>query len=221
MRSRAEAAEEEIGRLARSLAAAEQRAGRAEAEHAAQELAEPDGDPVLAEELEIALAAVDSARQAVEAAKAVVEEAKGAVAGPNAALGAARAALSAARAADQKAQRQVAALEARFEALQLGLSRGADGGAALLAADGGTVTGVLGPVAAMMSVRPGAEAAVAAVLGAAAEAVAVESLQSAVDAVEFLRAREGGRADLVISAASPPPRPAPSRSPAPSGRPTW
>ncbi|WP_068926475.1 chromosome segregation SMC family protein, partial [Planobispora rosea] len=209
VRSRAEAAEEEIGRLSRSLAEAEQRAGRAEAELAAQEQAEPDGDPVLAEEVEIALAAVESARQAVETAKAVVEEAKGAVAGPNAALGAARAALSAARAADQEAQRQVAALEARFEALELGLSRGADGGAALLAADGGTVTGVLGPVAAMMSVRPGAEAALAAVLGAAAEAVAVESLQSAVDAVEFLRAREGGRADLVIAAAGPPPPPGP------------
>ncbi|GII00698.1 chromosome segregation protein SMC [Planobispora takensis] len=202
VRSRAEAAEEEIGRLARSLAEAERRAELAETEHAGQEQADPAADPALAEELEMALEAVDEARHAVEAAKAVVEEAKAAVAGPNAALGSARAVATAARAADQEAQRQAAALEARAEALELGLSRGADGGAALLAAD---LAGVLGPVAAMMTVRPGAEVAVAAVLGATAEAVAVESLQSAVDALEFLRAEQEGRAALVVAAGGPPP----------------
>ncbi|WP_433243920.1 chromosome segregation protein SMC [Streptosporangium sp. CA-135522] len=197
VRSRAGAAEEEIGRLARSLEEAEQRAERAQAEHDSQEQADPAADPALAEELEIALEVVEEARQAVEAARAVVEEAKAAVAGPNAALGAARAALGAARKADQEAQRQVAALEARFEALELSLARGADGGAALLAAD---LAGVLGPVATMLTVRPGAEVAVAAVLGAAAEAVAVESLQSAADAIEFLRSEGGGQAALVVAA---------------------
>ncbi|MBB2913829.1 chromosome segregation protein [Streptosporangium becharense] len=196
VRSRVTAAEEEIGRLRRSLEEAGQRAATAQAEHDSQELAEPAADPALAEELEIALETVEQARQAVDDARARVEEAKAAVSGPNAALGAARAALSAARGADQEAQRQVAALEARYEALELSLARGADGGAALLAAD---LAGVIGPVATMLSVRPGAEVAVAAVLGAAAEAVAVESLRSAADAVEFLRSTGGGRAGMVIA----------------------
>ncbi|GAA4188729.1 chromosome segregation protein SMC [Streptosporangium oxazolinicum] len=195
-RSRAGAAEEEIGRLRRSLEEAEQRAEEARAEHEGQERAEPSADPALAEELEIALETVEQARESVELARAGVEEAKAAVAGPNSALGAARAALAAARKADQQAQRQVAALEARFEALEMGLAGGADGGAALLAAD---LAGVLGPVATMLSVRSGAEVAVAAVLGAAAEAVAVESLQSAADAIEFLRGHDGGHATLVIA----------------------
>ncbi|WP_329428787.1 chromosome segregation protein SMC [Streptosporangium sp. NBC_01495] len=195
-RSRAGAAEEEIGRLRRSLEEAEQRAEEARAEHEGQERAEPSADPALAEELEIALETVEQARESVELARAGVEEAKAAVAGPSSALGAARAALAAARKADQQAQRQVAALEARFEALEMGLAGGADGAAALLAAD---LAGVLGPVATMLSVRSGAEVAVAAVLGAAAEAVAVESLQSAADAIEFLRGHDGGHATLVIA----------------------
>ncbi|GAA3418570.1 chromosome segregation protein SMC [Streptosporangium vulgare] len=195
-RSRAGAAEEEIGRLRRSLEEAEQRAEEAQATHDGQERAEPSADPALAEELEIALETVEQARESVELARAGVEEAKAAVAGPSSALGAARAALTAARKTDQQAQRQVAALEARFEALEMGLAGGADGAAALLAAD---LAGVLGPVATMLSVRPGAEVAVAAVLGAAAEAVAVESLQSAADAIEFLRGHDGGHATLVIA----------------------
>ncbi|MGC5010946.1 chromosome segregation protein SMC [Streptosporangium sp. DT93] len=195
-RSRATAAEEEIGRLRRSLEEAEQRAGTAQAEHDGQERAEPAADPALAEELEIALETVEQARESVETARAGVEAARAAVAGPDGALGAARAALTAAREADQRAQRQVAALEARFEALEMGLAQGADGAAALLA---GGLTGVLGPVAAMLSVRPGAEVAVAAVLGAAAEAVAVGSLQDAADALEFLRSREAGQASLVVA----------------------
>ncbi|WP_436760143.1 chromosome segregation protein SMC [Streptosporangium sp. V21-05] len=195
-RSRAGAAEEEIGRLRRSLEEAERRAEEAQATHDGQERAEPSADPALAEELEIALETVEQARESVESARAGVEEAKAAVAAPSSALGAARAALAAARKTDQQAQRQVAALEARFEALEMGLAGGADGAAALLAAD---LAGVLGPVATMLSVRPGAEVAVAAVLGAAAEAVAVESLQSAADAIEFLRGHEGGHATLVIA----------------------
>ncbi|MGW5488952.1 chromosome segregation protein SMC [Streptosporangium sandarakinum] len=200
-RSRAEAAEAEIGRLERSLEEALRRAETAQAEHDSQEGADPaSADPVLAalaEELEMALAAVEESRDAVERARELVDDAKAAVAGPTSALGAARSALAAARKAEAEAQRQVAALEARREALELSLARGVDGGAALLAAD---LAGVLGPVAAMLAVRQGAEAAVAAVLGAAAEAVAVESLQSAADAIDFLRGRDGGRADLVIAA---------------------
>ncbi|MEU0517056.1 chromosome segregation protein SMC [Streptosporangium sp. NPDC006007] len=208
VRSRAGAAAEEIGRLTLSLREAGQRAERARAEHDDQERADPATDPALAEELEMALETVDQAGQSVDRARAVVEEAKAAVAGPHAALAAARAAVGAARKADQEAQRQVAALEARFEALELGLAGGADGAAALLAAG---LAGVLGPVATVLTVRPGAEVAVAAVLGAAAEAVAVEDLQAAADALDFLRSGGGGRAALVIAAdgARTPPDPVP------------
>ncbi|GAT67496.1 chromosome partitioning protein Smc [Planomonospora sphaerica] len=202
-RSRTEAAAEEIGRLTRSLTEAEHRAELARAERDGQEQADPAVDPALAEELEIALEAVESAGLAVEAAKAAADEARAAVGGPNAALSAAGAALAAARTADQEAQRQVAALEARSEALELSLAKGTDGGAALLAAAGEPGTGVLGPVATLLTVRPGAEAAVAAVLGAAAEAVVVGSLQSAVDAMELLRATGQGQASLVIAAEGP------------------
>ncbi|MEV4529357.1 chromosome segregation protein SMC [Streptosporangium sp. NPDC049304] len=217
-RSRAGAAEEEIGRLRNSLREAEQRAEEAQAEHEGQERAEPSADPALAEELEIALETVEQARESVESARAGVEEAKAAVAGPNSALGAARAALTAAREADQRAQREVAALGARFEALEMGLAGGADGGAALLAAD---LAGVLGPVATMLSVRPGAEVAVAAVLGAAAEAVAVDSLRSAADAIEFLRGHEGGHATLVIASGGAGKTPAGSPVPVPVTGAEW
>ncbi|MBB4918583.1 chromosome segregation protein SMC [Streptosporangium saharense] len=195
-RSRAGAAEEEIGRLRLSLEEAAQRAEHARAEHEGQERSEPETDPALTEELEIGLEAVEQARRAVEEAKAVADGAKAAVAGPNAALASAKAAVGVARKADQEAQRQVAALEARLEALQLSLASGTDGAAALLAAD---LAGVLGPVATMLTVSPGAETAVAAVLGAYAEGVAVESLQAAADAIDFLGRRDGGRAALLVA----------------------
>ncbi|GGK69790.1 chromosome partition protein Smc [Sphaerisporangium melleum] len=206
VRGRARAAEEEIGRLAKALAEARQRSERAREEHDAEQEAEPAADPALAEELARAEQGVEQAKAAVEEARAAVEEARAAVEAPRTALSQARTALSAARAADQEAQRAVAALEARRDALRMGLAEGADGGAALLASG---LSGVLGPLAAMMTVRPGAEVAVAAVLGAAAGAVAVESLSTVVDAVELLRAEEAGRAALVVAATDAVPRPAP------------
>ncbi|MEV7964662.1 chromosome segregation protein SMC [Sphaerisporangium sp. NPDC088356] len=206
VRGRARAAEEEIGRLARALAEARQRSERAKEEHDAQELSEPAGDPLLAEELARAEEGVAEAKAAVEEARAAVEEAKAAVDGPRRAFAEARSAMSTSRAADQEAQRAIAALEARRDALEMGLSQGADGGAALLSAG---LSGVLGPLATMMTVQAGAEVAVAAVLGAAAEAVAVESLSTVVDAVELLRAEEAGRAGLVIASDAAVPRPAP------------
>ncbi len=92
----------------------------------------------------------------------------------------------------------MAALRARREALELGLAKG-DGGAALLEAD---LAGVLGPLAASLQVRPGAEPAVAAVLGPLAESIAVTSVDTAVDALELLRAKEAGQATLLV--ATPP-----------------
>ena len=69
--------------------------------------------------------------------------------------------------------------------------------AALLAATG-TVSGLLGSVAAILTIEPGAEAAVAAALGAAADAVAVDSIDSAVDALDLLKRDDAGRAGILV-----------------------
>ncbi|ETK31781.1 AAA family ATPase, partial [Microbispora sp. ATCC PTA-5024] len=111
------------------------------------------------------------------------------------ALAAARSAVAAARGADQESQRAVAALQARCEALEMSLASGVDGAAALL---GAGLSGVLGPVATLLTVRPGAEAAIAAVLSV--DGVAVDSPNAAVAAMEHLREHDGGRAALLIGA---------------------
>ncbi|WP_433497643.1 chromosome segregation protein SMC [Sphaerimonospora sp. CA-214678] len=201
-RSRARAAAEEVGRLAKALDEARQRAERAQAEHDAQELSEPAADPELAAELAAAEKDVDLARAAVEEARAVAAQAEAVVDGARAALAAPRDALAAAgeavataRVADQASQRTVAALQARCEALEMSLAGGADGPATLL---GAGLPGVLGPIAALLTVEPGAETALAAVL--AVDGVAVASLTAAVTAVEHLRDGGGGRSALLIAA---------------------
>ncbi|MEZ0074887.1 AAA family ATPase [Planotetraspora sp. GP83] len=219
-RSRARAAADEIGRLTKALEEARLRAERAQAECDEQELSEPAADPELVAELEAAQEGVDLARAAVEEARAVAEQAEGvarqaraAVAAPRDALAAAKSAVGTARAADQESQRAVAALEARREALEMSLAGGVDGAAALV---GAGVTGVLGPIATMLTVRPGAEAAIAAVL--AADAVAVDSLNAAVAAMEHLREVDGGRAALLITSGS---LPAETRGPVPVDGAEW
>ncbi|MFI6499105.1 AAA family ATPase [Nonomuraea typhae] len=195
-RSRARAADEEIGRLAQSVfdAAERERTGRLELEE--RRRTEPEADPALAEELATAQALVEEAKAVADEARAAVEEAKSGLDAPRAALQAAKSAVGTARAADQEAQRAVAGLQARREALELGLAKGADGGATLLEAD---LAGVLGPLAAELTVAPGAEPAIAAVLGPVAEAVAVKSLDTVVEAFELLRAGEGGRATVLVA----------------------
>jgi chromosome segregation protein len=78
--------------------------------------------------------------------------------------------VAALREQERAAERDRTAAAARKEALELGLAR-KDGTAALLAASD-RVSGVLGSVAALVRVEPGYEAAVAAALGTAADAVA-------------------------------------------------
>ncbi|MGI8614885.1 MAG: chromosome segregation protein SMC [Nocardioidaceae bacterium] len=94
-------------------------------------------------------------------------------------------------------ERERAALAARVEALEMGLNR-RDGSGALLAASG-QLSGLLGSVAALLSVRTGYEVAVAAALGEAADAVAVSGLEAAVGAIEHLRGDELGRAGLLLA----------------------
>ncbi|WP_234011014.1 AAA family ATPase [Streptomyces sp. SPB78] len=105
-----------------------------------------------------------------------------------------------ARDAAAAAERSRAATEARRDALALGLRR-KDGTGALLAA-GDRLTGLLGPAAELLSVAPGHEAHVAAGLGTAADALAVDSPEAAVQALRLLRAQEAGRAVLLLADAA-------------------
>ncbi|MFF1947907.1 chromosome segregation protein SMC [Kitasatospora herbaricolor] len=105
--------------------------------------------------------------------------------------------LADARDAAGAADRERAATTARRDALALGLRR-KDGSGALLAADG-EAAGVLGPAAALLKPEPGYEVAVAAALGAAADAIAVDGVEAAVRALGLLRAQDAGRAALLIA----------------------
>ncbi len=195
VRSRARAAEDEIGRLTRAVTEAAGRERQAREDLESRRLEEPAVDPALAAELAAAQALVDEAKAAADEARAAVEQAKSALDAPRAALQAARSGIGTARATDQKAQQTVAALRARCEALELGLAKG-DGGAALLETD---LAGVLGPLAASMQVTTGAEPAVAAVLGPIADAIAVKTVDTALAALELLRVKEAGQATLLVA----------------------
>ncbi|MGN9838976.1 chromosome segregation protein SMC [Nonomuraea sp. H19] len=197
VRSRARAAEEEIGRLQQAVADAAERERQAREDLETQREEEPAVDPALAAALATAQALVEEAKAVADEARAAAEEAKAGLDAPRAALQAAKSGVATARAADQQAQRSVAALAARRDALELGLAKG-DGGAALLEAD---LAGVLGPLAAAMQVTPGAELAVAAVLGPVAEAITVKTLDTAIEALGLLRTRGAGQATLLVALA--------------------
>lgn len=171
LRSRAAAAEEELGRLGEAREQALARAERAQQAFTS---------------LESKVAGLDAGEQGLdaehEAAASALEE-----------LEARFAKLSEER---SRLEHERTGLEARKEALELGLSR-KDGAGSLLAATD-EVSGLLGSVAALLSVRPGYEAAVAAGLGTMAEAVVVRDLESAERALDHLRSRELGRADLLV-----------------------
>ncbi|WP_371479383.1 chromosome segregation protein SMC [Kitasatospora sp. NBC_00315] len=118
-----------------------------------------------------------------------------------AALGERERELAAVRDAVGTAERERAAAAARREALALGLRR-KDGSGALLAASD-RLAGLLGPAAALLKVEAGHETAVAAALGAAADAVAVDGLDAAAQALRLLRKEDAGRAALLIAGRPP------------------
>lgn len=93
------------------------------------------------------------------------------------------------------AQAEQAALQARVEALSMSLRR-TDGASALLAADG--VRGVRGTVTGELQVDGGREAAVAAALGWAGEALVVDGLGPAREALHWLREQDQGQAGLLV-----------------------
>ena len=118
----------------------------------------------------------------------------------------------AARTAERESARELAGLKARAETLAEAARRGADASAALLA-DPVRFTGVLGPFAERLHVVEGFEVAIAAALGAAADAVAVDGLDAAAEILAALRRHDAGSARLVIAApcSPPPPSPVPRR----------
>ncbi len=97
--------------------------------------------------------------------------------------------------AEREAERRVASLRARIDALSVGLER-KDGAAWLTQNHVGS--GLFGPVAKLVKVRSGYEAALAAVLGSAADALAAEGFGAARSAVAALKRADGGRAALVL-----------------------
>ncbi|MCP2170311.1 chromosome segregation protein SMC [Goodfellowiella coeruleoviolacea] len=171
LRSKTNATAEEIERLSVALAEAAERAEQAErelAEAQAEVGTEDEGDASLDERHQQAVAANTAAKERVEE---LVR-------------------------AERAAEREIASWKARVDALSLGLTR-KDGAGALLAA-GDRLPGLLGSVAALLSVAPGAEVALAAALGPVADAVAVAGGADALAALELLRESDAGRAGVLI-----------------------
>jgi chromosome segregation protein len=171
LRTRAAAADDEIGRLRDARQEAVARAERAQREFTS---------------LETKVAGLDAGEEGLdaehEAATALLDDIS--------------ARLEKARDEVQLADRERSSLAARMEALEMGLNR-RDGAGALLAATD-QVSGLLGSVAALLSVRGGYETAVAAALGSAADAVAVAGPDAALDAIGHLKMHDLGRAGLVL-----------------------
>jgi chromosome segregation protein len=171
LRSKSAATAEEIDRLSAALAEARARTEAAEAELSVLQAdfgAFEDGDNGLDQRGRAAVEAHDEAKERV--AELV--------------------------AAERGLERDRAHWKARVEALSLGLRR-KDGSAALLAA-GDRLPGLLGSLAGLVTVEPGAEAALAAALGGLAEGVAVSSVADAVAALVLLKSEGTGRAGIMI-----------------------
>lgn len=182
-RSRVESAQSELGRLRESQKAGEERRRQAHSEFTA---------------LEAQVAGVEDGEESLDADYEAASEA----------LETIIADIDALKAAEREGERERGALMARRDALQLGLNRKDGSGHVLGAAAGDLADGVLGSLASMITVDPGFEAAVAAALGSASDAVVVRDQQTAAAAVRLLRADDAGRAALLLAgppAGSPPP----------------
>jgi len=181
-RSRVAASEEEAARLADAIeqATSRARAARREYEEAQELAANATGDRggLAAAHEEAAAALADSSARAAQC-----------------------------RAAERVAGAERAALAARCQALEEGLRAVQDGTAAsaALLADPEWSGHVLGGVAALLTVAEGAQEAITAALGGAADAVAVAGLDAAVAILHGLKGASAGTAGLVIAAASPGP----------------
>ena len=174
MKSRAAAAGDEIGRLTAARDEADQRASEAHHTFTVQENE---------------IAGLNAGESGLDAELEAAESALGAIDDRLARLG-----------RDiHTAERHQSGLSARKEALELGLAR-KDGAGALLAATD-EISGLLGSVAALMNVRAGYETSISAALGSAADAVAVDHLDTAVSAMEMLKSEDLGRAGMLLDSA--------------------
>jgi chromosome segregation protein len=172
--SRAAATSEEIDRLTAAAEQARARAERAQQEYSqVQDVAE-DGDSDRS-----GLAAQLEAAQREHSAESER--------------------VTAARKGERAANSEVAALRARVEALNETLRQGVDATAAVLA-DPDRFRGVLGSFAAQLNVADGYAKAVAAALGAAAEALTVNGLDAAVEVLTGIANANAGTVGLVIAA---------------------
>ncbi len=171
LRSRAAAAEDEVGRLGQAREEALARAERAQRDFTS---------------LETRVAGLDAGEEGLDAEHE----------GATAALDDITERLAKTREEAQQAERDRGSLAARKDALEMGLNR-KDGAGALLAASD-SVSGLLGSVAALLSVRSGYETAVAGALGSAADAVAVRDADAALDAIGHLKDDDLGRAGLLL-----------------------
>lgn len=172
LKSRAAAADEEVGRLGLAREDAVARAERSQRDFTA---------------LETKVAGLDAGEEGLDA------EHEGAVG----ALSDIEERLAKVRDEAQQADRDRGALAARKDALEMGLNR-KDGAGALLAATD-RISGLMGSVAALLSVRTGYEAAVAAALGSAADAVAMTDAESALGAIDYLKGDDLGRAGMLLA----------------------
>ncbi len=172
-RSSVEAMEAEIGRLREAHDAAQRRAHDATTEF---------------QRLETTVMDVERGEEDLDAAHEAAVEA----------LNQAKERLEQLRQGLRDAERERDTWAAKAEALSLSLAR-KDGAGELLAAG---VRFVRGTVASQITVRDGAEDAIAAALGPLAEAVAVDSVDDAVDAIRWLRDEDAGRARFVVADAS-------------------
>jgi len=169
-RSRVESTEAEIGRLRESLAAAERRAHDASTEFQHLETTVTDVEDGEEDLDEL----FEAASEAWEAAKAELSRLKEVLNG---------------------AMRERDTWAAKAEALDLSLAR-KDGAGALLASGSRTVRG---SVASLIEVSDDAEDAIAAALGGLADALAVDSVEHAVDSIRWLRDEDAGRAWFMIA----------------------
>jgi chromosome segregation protein len=171
LKSRAAAADDEIGRLTLAREEAVSRAERAQRDFTS---------------LETKVAGLDAGEEGLDA------EHEAATAN----LGDIEDRLAKTREEAQQADRDRSTLAARKDALEMGLNR-KDGAGALLAATD-TVSGLMGSVAALLTVRSGYETAVASALGSAADAVAVTDAGAAVAAIGHLKNADLGRAGMLL-----------------------
>ncbi|MGZ4475015.1 MAG: chromosome segregation protein SMC, partial [Nocardioides sp.] len=176
LKSRAAAADEEVGRLTEARDEAIVRADRAQKDFTA---------------LETKVAGLDAGEESLDAeyenAAAILEQIEER--------------LAAVREESAASDRDRSALAARKEALELGLNRKDGAGALLGAAADGSLPGVLGSVAALLAVKQGYGTAIAAALGSAADAVAVADAAAAVTAIDHLRSDDLGRAGFLLGGA--------------------